>query len=87
MQYNEQVKVKSSTCFIKYSKKEVYREGEEQLHAFLASAQDGGKWSVSSLSLYPAESTSSTHSMRNSLNTCPDISKDPLTIYNALDMY
>jgi hypothetical protein len=43
MQYNEQAKVKSSTCLIKHSKKEVYREGEVQLHAFLDSAQYGSK--------------------------------------------
>jgi hypothetical protein len=43
MPYNKQVKVKSFTCLIKHSKKEVYREGEVQLHAFLDSAQYGGK--------------------------------------------
>jgi len=43
MQYNKQVKVKSSTCLIKHSKEEVYKKGEVQLHACLASAQDGSK--------------------------------------------
>jgi hypothetical protein len=43
------VKVKLSLCFTKHHAVKTYWEVEEELHALITSALDGGAWSVSGL--------------------------------------